>query len=89
MKQNQLHFGQSEHKSTPFTTESTEQKCDWNASIDKAEEVLKGTYDNDGYAELTEIMKLILTDCVQISPLEKTSPEITVEQLTGKIKVWR
>ena len=47
LKQNQLHFRQSEHESTPSTTESMKQKFDWNASIEEAEEVLKRTYDNN------------------------------------------
>ena len=34
-------------------------------------------------------MKLVITNCVQIAPQEKTSPEITVEQLRGKMKLWR
>ena len=34
-------------------------------------------------------MKIVLTNCVQISPPKKTNPEITVAQLRGKIKVWR
>ena len=65
------------------------QKFDWHTSTDKAEEVLKDTYNNNGDVELTEIMKLVLMNCVQITPPEKTSPEITVEQLRGKMKVWR
>ena len=69
--------------------ESMKQKFDWNTSTDEAEEVLKGTYDNNGDVELTEIIKLIFRNCVQISPPEKTSTEITVEQLRGKMKVWR
>ena len=89
MKQNQLHFGQSEHESTPFTTKTMRQKFDWNASTEEAEEVLKGTYDNKEDAELTEIMKLVLTNCVKISPLKNTNPEITVAQLREKMKVWR
>ena len=89
MKRNQLHFGQSEHEATPFTTESMKQKFDWNMSTDEAEAVLNGTYDNKEDAELTEIMKLVLTNCVQIAPSKKSKPEITVEQLRGKMKVWR
>ena len=37
---------------------------------------------------MIEIMKLVLTNCVQIAP-QKTNPEITVAQLRGKMKVWR
>ena len=37
---------------------------------------------------MTEIMKLVLDNCVQIAP-QKDNPEITVEQLRGKMKVWR
>ena len=33
-------------------------------------------------------MKLVLTNCVQIAP-QKTSPEISVTQLRGGMKVWR
>ena len=43
---NQLHFGQSEYKSTPFTTESMKQKFNWNASTEKVEEALEGVYDD-------------------------------------------
>ena len=34
LKQNQLHFGQSEHEATPFTTETMQQKFDWNTSTE-------------------------------------------------------
>ena len=71
----------SEHKSIPFTTETMQQKFYWNASTEEAEEVLNGTYDSNEDAELTELMKLVLTNCVQISPPKKTNPEITVAQL--------
>ena len=47
LKRNQLHFGQSEHKSTPFTTETMQQKFDWNTSTEEAEGVLNGTYDSN------------------------------------------
>ena len=33
----------------------------------EAEEVLNGTYDTEEDAELTEVMKLILTNCVEIA----------------------
>ena len=33
-------------------------------------------------------MKLVLTNCVQITP-PKTNPEVTVAQLRGEMKVWR
>ena len=87
LKWNQLHFGQSEHESTPFIIETMQQKFDWNIFTEEAEEVLKGTYDNKEDAELTEIMKLVLTNCVQISPPKKTNPEITAAQLRGEMKV--
>ena len=84
LKRNQIHFGQSEHEFTPFMTEIY-----WDTSIDEAEEILNGTYNNNRDAELSKIIKLVLPNCVQIAPLEKTSPEITVQQLRGKMKVWR
>ena len=37
---------------------------------------------------MTEIIKLVLTNCTQIAP-QKTNPEITVAKLRGKIQVWR
>ena len=89
LKQNQLHFGQSEHEVTPFTTEPMKKKFDWNTSTDEVEAVLNGTYDTEEDAELTEIIKLILTNCVKIAPPKKSTPEITVAQLRGKMKVWR
>ena len=89
LKWNQLHFGQSEHEATPFTTALMKKKFDWNTSTDEVEAVLNGTYDTEEDAELTEIMKLILTKCVGINPPKKSSPEIMVAQLRGKIKVWR
>ena len=46
LKRNQLHFGQSEHESTPFTMETMQQKFDWNTSTDETEEAFKDTYDN-------------------------------------------
>ena len=67
LKRNQLHFGQSEHEATPFTTETMQQKFDWNTLTEKAEEVLKGIYNGSENEELTEIMKLVLTNCVQIA----------------------
>ena len=62
LQQNQLHFGQLEHESTPFTTEIMQQKFDWNTLTDKAEEVLNGTYDSNKDAELKDIMQLVLTN---------------------------
>ena len=85
LKQNQLHFGQLEHEFTPFTTESTEQKFKRNASTDETEKVLEDAYKDDKDAELTEIMKLVPNNCVQIIPPEKTSTEIIVQQLRGKM----
>ena len=87
LKQNQLHFGQSEHEATPFTTESMQQKFDWNTSTEEANEVLQGIYDDSEEEESKEIMKLVLKNCVQIAP-QNTNPEITVAQLRGKMKVW-
>ena len=46
-------------------------------------------YKTEDDPELTEIMKLILTNCVQIAPPKKSIPEITVAQLRGKMKVWQ
>ena len=76
LKRNQLHFGQSEHESAPFTMELMNKKSDCNTSTERVEEVLKGTYDNDGDAKLTDIMKLVLTNYVQITWQEKTSSEM-------------
>ena len=89
LKRNQFYFGQSEHEATPFTTESMEKKFDWSTSTKEEEDVLNGTYNTAEDAELTEIMKLILTNCVEIAPPKNSTPEITVEQLRGKMKVWR
>ena len=58
-------------------------------STKEAEEVLNRTYDTEKDPELTEIMKLILTNCVEIAPPKNSTPEITVAQLRGKMKVWR
>ena len=63
-----------------------QQKFDWNTSTEEAEEVLKGTYNGNEDEELTEIMKLVLINCIQIAP-QKTNPEITVALLRGKMKV--
>ena len=89
MKRNQLHFGQLEHEATPFTTEPMKKKFDWNTSTNEAEAVLNGTYNTEEDAELTEIMKSIFTNCVEIGPPKKSTPEIRVAQLRGKMKVWR
>ena len=75
---NQLHFGQPEHKGTPFTAEPMEKKLDWSTSTKEAEEVLNGTYNTEDDPELTEIIKLILTNFVKIAPPKKSTPEITV-----------
>ena len=80
MKRNQLHFGQFEHESTQFTTKSIKQKFNWNTSTKAAKEVLEGAYDNNEDAELTEILKLVLNNYVQITPSEKASQEIIVQQ---------
>ena len=37
---------------------------------------------------MTEIMKLLFKNCVQIAS-QKTNPEITVAQVRGKMKVWK
>ena len=37
LKRNQLYFGQSEHEAPSFTTESMQQKFDWNMSTEEAE----------------------------------------------------
>ena len=71
LKRNQLHFGQSEHEYSPFTMETMKQKFDQNKSTEETKEVLKGTYDNMEDEELTEIMKLVLMNCVQISQPKK------------------
>ena len=65
------------------------QKFNWNTSTKTVEEVLEGAYGNDEDEELTEIIKLVLNSCVLITPPEKESPELTVHQLRGKVKVWR
>ena len=64
LKQNQLHFGQSKYKSTPFTTKSMRQKFNWNTPTEEAEEGPEGAYDDVEDTELTEIMKLVLNNCV-------------------------
>ena len=63
------------------------QKFNWNTSTAESEEVLQGIYD-DSEEEVSEIMKLVLKNCVQIVP-QNTNPEITIAQLRGKMKVWR
>ena len=63
-------------------------KFDWSTSTEEAEEILQGIYEDDEEEALTEIMKLVLKNCVQIAP-QKANLEITVEQLQGKMKVWR
>ena len=65
------------------------QKFDWNISTEEIEEVLKGTYNNQEDADLTEIMELILTNCVQTAPSKETNAAITVTQLRREMKVWR
>ena len=67
------------------------QKFDWNTSTKEAESVLNGKYNtkHEADGELTEIMKLVLTNCVKITSQKKTNPEITVQQLKGKIKALR
>ena len=62
-----------------------QQGFNWNTSTEEADNVLREIY-NDNEEELTEIMKLVLKNCVQIAP-QKTNPEITVAQLQGKMKV--
>ena len=62
---------------------------DRSTSTKEAEEVLNGTYTTEDDPELIEIMKLILTNCVEIDPPKKFTPEIAVAQLRGNMKVWR
>ena len=71
LKRNQLHFGQSEHKNTPFITETMKRKFNWKASTKEAEDVLKGEYEDDKNKELNEVMQLVLKNCIQIAPMEK------------------
>ena len=75
LKRNQFYFGQSEHESTPFTTETMQQKFNWNKSTEKAGEVIKGIYNSNKYVELIEIMKLVLTNVFkyhhQKKPIQK------------------
>ena len=53
LKRNQMHFGQSEHEATPFTTESMKKKFDWSTSTEEADEVLQGIYKDEEEEELT------------------------------------
>lgn len=84
LNKKQLHFGQSELESTSFATETLKQKFDWKASTEEAEGVLKGTYNSKEDTEWTKTMKLVLTNCVQISATKKTNLELTVTQLQEK-----
>ena len=88
-KRNQLHFGQSILEQTPFTTDKMKDKFNWNASTEEAELVLDGTYNDDNNEEIDEIVKLVLDNTIRISSVENKSPEITVQQLRGKMKVRR
>ena len=65
------------------------QKLNFNASPEEAEEVLEGDYGNDENEELNEIMRVVLNNCLYITPNGKSSPEITVEQLWRKMEVLR
>ena len=64
------------------------EKFDWQASTSEAESVLEGSYNNNN-EELDEILKLVLNNSIRISPEDKEVPQITVQDLKGKMKVWR
>ena len=64
----QMYFCQSEHEGTLFTTDSMKEMFDWSTSTEEAEEVLQGIYKDDENKEVREIMKLVLNNCVQITP---------------------
>ena len=65
------------------------QKFNLKVSTEVVEQVLEGAYNDDENAKLIKIMKLVLNSYVRITPTEKVSPTIIVQQLRGKIKVWR
>ena len=51
--------------------------------------MLEGGYKDDKNKILIGVMQLVLENCICIAPIEKSSPKITVQQLRGKMKVWR
>ena len=62
------------------------EKFDWKASTSEAESVLEGSYNNNN-EELDEILKLVLNNSIRISLENKVVPQITVQDLKGKMKV--
>jgi hypothetical protein len=52
---NQRHFGQTETDGTPFTGESMKHKFNWGASMNEAELVLKGEYNDEEISDITRL----------------------------------
>jgi hypothetical protein len=81
---NRLHFGQAE--GTPFTVPPLRELVDWESSSKTSDLILEGDYLSE---ELTDIENLLIKHCKHTSPMDSITAEITEEQFTSRMKVWR
>jgi hypothetical protein len=84
MARNQRHFGQAE--GTPFTVAPLAELLSWEGDTEAAELILRGEYTN---AEFDDITQLLLKHCQSVSDLDAIKPELTLDEFTGKLRIWR
>jgi hypothetical protein len=84
MARNQRHFGQAE--GTPFTVAPLAELLSWEGDTEAADLILRGEYTN---AELDDITQLLLKHCQSVSDPDVIKPELTLEEFTGKLRIWR
>jgi hypothetical protein len=78
------HFGQAE--GTPFTVAPLAELLSWEGDTAAADLILRGEYTN---AELDDITQLLLKHCQSVSEPDVIKPELTLEEFTGKLRIWR
>jgi hypothetical protein len=81
---NQRHFGQAE--GTPFTVAPLTELLSWEGDTEAADLSLRGEYTN---AKLDDITQLLLKHCQSVSTPDAIKPELTLDEFTGKLRIWR
>jgi hypothetical protein len=81
---NRRHFGQAH--GTPFTQAPLAELQNWQADTETAELILQGSCTN---AELDDVTQLLLKHCEATTKINTINTVLTMEEFTGKIKVWR
>jgi hypothetical protein len=84
MARNQRHFGPAE--GTPFTVAPPAELLSWEGDTAAADLILRGKYTN---AELDDITQLLLKHCQSVSEPDVIKPELTLEEFTRKLRIWR